>query len=382
MSERGGGMSAEVRIGVLFGGPSAEHDVSCASALGVARALSGGGYRVVAIGVTRSGRFRLMPDDVLRQFLDGTGGERAIDDRFTVTGPAVELRAGWRRGTALVTAADPPGAVQAELDVVFPVLHGPFGEDGVVQGLLESLGVPYAGCGILASAVGMDKVAMKRALRAEGVPVTPYVSFDASTYRAAEDPEKLVVELRRPLFVKPARMGSSIGISRVGDGDDLAAAVEEALRHDNLVIVEQGVTARELECGVLGGSHPEASAVGEVTVSGGWFDYRQKYFGDSDPMVVPASLPDEVTERIRELSLRAFAAIGGWGLARVDFLYDEEAGELYVNELNTMPGFTAHSMYPKVWAESGVGYREIVDRLVALAVSRHAERPGGTGEAP
>ncbi|MFI7075905.1 D-alanine--D-alanine ligase family protein [Micromonospora sp. NPDC049903] len=375
-------MSAEVRIGILFGGPSAEHDVSCASALGVARALSGGGYRVVAIGVTRSGRFRLMPDDVLRQFLEGTGGERAIDDRFAVTGPAVELRAGWRRGTALVTAADPPGAVQAELDVVFPVLHGPFGEDGVVQGLLESLGVPYAGCGILASAVGMDKVAMKRALRAEGVPVTPYVSFDAPTYRAAEDPEKLVVELRRPLFVKPARMGSSIGISRVGEGDDLAAAVEEALRHDNLVIVEQGVTARELECGVLGGNRPEASAVGEVTVTGGWFDYQQKYFGDSDPMVVPAVLSDEVAERIRELSLRAFAAIGGWGLARVDFLYDEAAGELYVNELNTMPGFTAHSMYPKVWAESGVGYREIVDRLVALAISRHAERPGGTGDVP
>ncbi|MEU8296796.1 D-alanine--D-alanine ligase family protein [Micromonospora sp. NPDC048909] len=371
-------MSAPIRIGILFGGPSAEHEVSCASALGVARALAGGGYRVVAIGVTRTGGYRLVPDAVLADLVAGTAAERAIDDRLTVTGPAVELRPGPCPGTAVVTAADAPGAVHAELDVVFPVLHGPFGEDGVVQGLLEALGVPYVGCGILASAVGMDKVAMKRALRAEGVPITPHVSFDAETYRAAEDPEKLVLGLRRPLFVKPARMGSSIGISRVTDGDDLATAVEEALRHDNLVVVEQGVTGRELECGVLGGSRPEASTVGEVRVTGGWFDYQQKYFGDADPMVVPAPLPDEVTERIRELSLRAFAAIGGWGLARVDFLYAEATRDLYVNELNTMPGFTAHSMYPKVWAAAGVGYREILDRLVGLAFTRHAARPAGT----
>ncbi|GIJ26963.1 D-alanine--D-alanine ligase [Micromonospora qiuiae] len=374
-----GGRSGPLRVGVLFGGPSAEHEVSCASALGVARALTGNGYHVVAIGITRDRELRLVPDETLARILDSSAPRRAIDDRLVVTGPIVELRAGRRSAIALVTAVDGPGAVHAELDVVFPVLHGPFGEDGVVQGLLESLGVPYVGCGILASAVGMDKVAMKRALRAEGVPITPYVWFDAQTYRASEDPEKLVVGLRRPLFVKPARMGSSIGISRVADGDDLTAAVDEALRHDDLVVVEQGVTGRELECGVLGGADPQASAVGEVRVTGGWFDYRQKYLGDDDPMVVPALLPDEVAERIRELSVRAFVAIGGWGLARVDFLYDEAANELYVNELNTMPGFTAHSMYPKVWAAAGVGYREIVDRLVALAFARHADRPTGQG---
>ncbi|RAO35538.1 D-alanine--D-alanine ligase [Micromonospora noduli] len=371
-------MSAPVRIGILFGGPSAEHEVSCASALGVARALVGGGYRTVAIGVTRSGGFRLMPDALLAELRDRPAGERAIDDQLVVTGPAVELRAGPRPGVVQVSAGNAPGAVHAELDVIFPVLHGPYGEDGVVQGLLESLNVPYVGCGILASAVGMNKVAMKRALRAEGIPVTPYVSFDAHTYRAVDDPEKLVTGLSRPLFVKPASMGSSIGISRVDEGDDLAAAVEEALRHDQLVMVEQGVVGRELECAVLGGWRPEASAVGEVQVSGGWFDYQQKYFGDADPMIVPAALPDEVTARVRELSLRAFAAIGGWGLARVDFFYDETAGELYVNELNTMPGFTAHSMYPKVWAAAGVSYREVVDRLVELARLRHAERPAST----
>ncbi|WP_433316154.1 D-alanine--D-alanine ligase family protein [Micromonospora sp. CA-269861] len=371
-------MSAPVRIGILFGGPSAEHEVSCASALGVARALAGGGYRTVAIGVTRNGGFRLMPDALLAELRDRPAGERAIDDHLVVTGPAVELRPGRRPGVVQVSAGNAPGAVHAELDVVFPVLHGPYGEDGVVQGLLESLNVPYVGCGILASAVGMNKVAMKRALRAEGIPVTPYVSFDAHAYRAVDDPEKLVTGLSRPLFVKPASMGSSIGISRVGEGDDLAAAVEEALRHDQLVMVEQGVAGRELECAVLGGWRPEASAVGEVRVAGGWFDYQQKYFGDADPMIVPAVLPDEVTARVRELSLRAFAAIGGWGLARVDFFYDETAGELYVNELNTMPGFTAHSMYPKVWAAVGVSYREVVDRLVELARLRHAERSART----
>jgi D-alanine-D-alanine ligase len=224
----------------------------------------------------------------------------------------------------------------------------------------------------------MNKVAMKRALRAEGIPVTPYVAFDSHTFRTVDDPEELVAGLRRPLFVKPAGMGSSIGITRVGEGDDLTAAVAEALRHDQVVMVEQGVTGRELECAVLGGSRPEASAVGEVQVVGGWFDYQQKYFGDADPMIVPAVLPDEVTERIRDLSLRAFAAIGGWGLARVDFFYEEETGAVYVNELNTMPGFTAHSMYPKVWAAVGVGYREVVDRLVELARVRHSGRPAMT----
>ncbi|MEV4756348.1 D-alanine--D-alanine ligase family protein [Micromonospora sp. NPDC049559] len=363
-----------VRLGVLFGGPSAEHEVSCASALAVVRALDGEEYRPVAIGLTRTGRFRLVPEEVLAKLRDQPPAARAIDDRLEVTGPEVELRRGSRPGTVRVCAADAPGAVLAELDVVFPLLHGPFGEDGVVQGLLETLGVPYVGCGILASAVGMDKVAMKRAFVAEGIPVTPYVWFDAHRFHGTNDPEELVAGLRRPLFVKPAAMGSSIGISRVDEGDDLAAAIEAALRHDRVVLVEQGVTGRELECAVLGGWRPAASAVGEVRVSGGWFDYDQKYFGDADPMIVPAVLPAEVTSRIRALSLGAFTAVGGWGLARVDFLYDEAAGELYVNELNTMPGFTAHSMYPKVWAAAGLGYPQLVDRLVELAFERHAER--------
>jgi D-alanine-D-alanine ligase len=315
-----------------------------------------------------------VPDDVLEKLRDQSGVARAIDDHLEVTGPEVELRGSTERGRLLVSAVDDPHTVLVELDVVFPVLHGPYGEDGVIQGLLQSLGVPYVGCGILASAVGMDKVAMKRAFLAEGVPVTPHAWVDVHRFEHTEDPETLVVGLQRPLFVKPANMGSSIGISRVGDGDDLGVAITEALRYDSVVIIEQGVTAREIECSVLGGWAPEASAVGEVSVEGGWFDYQQKYFGDADPMIVPAILPDDITEQVRDLSLQAFRAVGCWGLARVDFLYDEAAGKLFVNELNTMPGFTAHSMYPKVWQVAGVGYAELVSRLVELAFERHALR--------
>jgi D-alanine-D-alanine ligase len=361
----------KVRVGVLYGGPSAEHEVSCSSALSVIRALAPERYEPVAIGITREGGFRLLPDGELARLRDQPAAARAIEDRLAVTGEEVDLHAGRPEPTARVTPAGAPDKLLAELDVVFPALHGPFGEDGVLQGLLETLGVPYVGCGVLASAVGMDKVAMKRAFRAEGLPVTPSVWFDEPRWRA--HPE-LARELRRPLFVKPCGLGSSIGISRVGDGDDLATAVGRAFGHDPVVIVEQGVTGRELECGVLGGRAPEASVVGEVTVAGGWFDYRQKYFGDTDPMIVPADLPPDVAAEVRRLSVRAFQAIGGWGLARVDFLYDEAAGRLYVNELNTMPGFTAHSMYPKVWAATGVAYPDLIARLITLAFQRQAER--------
>ncbi len=271
-----------LRVGVLFGGPSAEHEVSCASALAVLRALDPERYEPVAIGVTRDGGFVLVPE----LLPEPPAGGPAIEDRLEVEGEAVELRSARPERRALVTSVERPEKVLAELDVVFPVLHGPFGEDGVIQGFLEAIGVPYVGCGIVASAVGMDKVAMKRAFRAEGIPITPHVWTD-ETRRDLDG----IDGLRRPLFVKPANMGSSIGISRVGDGDDLDAALETAFRHDAVVLVEQGVTAREIECAVLGGTDPEASAVGEVVVAGGWFDYEQKYFGIDDPMIVPADLP-------------------------------------------------------------------------------------------
>ncbi|GIG61247.1 D-alanine--D-alanine ligase [Longispora fulva] len=359
---------ARIRVGVLFGGPSAEHDVSCSSALAVVRALPRDRYAPVVVGVTREGDFRLVPDNVLEGKMSPPDGVRAIDDHLEVVGPLVELRPG-RPGVAVLADGD----VVAHLDVVFPLLHGPFGEDGVLQGLLEFLGVPYVGGGIAASAVGMDKVAMKRAFVAENVPVTPHIWVDEVSWAKGS---AVIDGLEYPLFVKPANMGSSIGITRVTDPSGLAAAVDKALEYDPVVIVEQGVTGREIECGVLGGFAPEASRVGEVTVSGGWFDYEQKYLGTVDPMIVPAVLPPHVEAEVRALSVAAFRAVGGWGLARVDFLYDEAADRLYVNELNTMPGFTAHSMYPKVWQASGVSYQDLLDRLIALAFERHARKRG------
>jgi D-alanine-D-alanine ligase len=364
-----------IRVGVLYGGPSAEHEVSCASAMSMVRALHGTGrYQPVPIGVGRDRRMHLLPEEVLSPLLQPRVGVPPIEDRLPMTGPVVELAPGPDAEHARVRAVADPDVTLGLLDVVFPLMHGPFGEDGQVQALLEGVGVAYVGCGVTASAVGMDKIAMKRAMIAEGLPVTPHVQITEGSWAAASDPLKLVAGLRRPLYVKPASLGSSIGISRVTRDEEFAAAVTEALRHDSSVIVEQGVTGRELECAVLGGWNPEASCVGEVTVSGDWFDYEQKYFAPTDPMVVPAPLPDRITERIRELSVAAFLSAGCWGLARVDFLYDSAAEDVYVNELNTMPGFTDYSMYPKVWAAVGVGYTDLVDRLIALAFERHASK--------
>jgi D-alanine-D-alanine ligase len=265
--------------------------------------------------------------------------------------------------------------VLEQLDVVFPVIHGPYGEDGVIQGFLETLDLPYAGCGVLASAVGMDKVAMRRAFAAEGIPAVPGVWFTERRWQDCDDPLTLVGDLGWPLFVKPANMGSSIGISRVAGPDELVAAVEKALRYDEIVLVEKGVTARELLCGVLGDAdEPVASVPTEVKVSGGWADYDQKYLSMVDRVTSPADLPPDVTEQVRELSVRAFRAIGGYGLARVDFLYDEAAGEMYVGEINSMPNISDHSVYARGFATSGISYEEILTRLIDLAFVRHARK--------
>ena len=358
-------------IGILFGGPSAEHEVSCSSALAVLRALPPDRFEPVVIGIDRAGEFVLVDDEEAEQLRRQQAGGLAIDDRLRVEGRPVRLQS--RPGTRCVdvVAADGHGALLAVVDVMFPLMHGRFGEDGVLQGLLETLSVPYVGCGVLASAVGMNKIAMKRALAAEGLPITPHAWFDESRWRSAAGGPRLVDGLRWPLFVKPASMGSSIRVSRVTSKEDLYVAVEQALRWDHLVLVEQGVRGRELECGVLGGSEPQASVVGEVTVLGDWFDYQQKYLNVSDPMVVPAPLKPTVAEEIPKTIGACLPGYRRLGLARVDFLYDEEAGKPYVNELNTMPGFTAHSMYPKVWGASGIPYAELVVRVIDLARQRY-----------
>ncbi|MEV0828486.1 D-alanine--D-alanine ligase family protein [Nonomuraea rubra] len=315
-------MTERSRVAVLAGGPSAEHEVSLQSAQAVLDALPRDLYEPVPVIIDRQGRW------------------------------PVELR-------------------RDLLDVVFPVLHGPFGEDGVVQGHLETLGIPYVGCGVLASAVAMDKVAMRRAFLAEDIPVTPHVWFTEHDWRTATDPWGLVKPLAWPMYVKPANMGSSIGISRVTSMDELRAGVDLALVHDRVVVVEQGVSARELICGVLGGyDTPDASVPGELIVPGEWLDYEAKYLSRAEIATIPAELPERVAEEVRELSLRAFRAIGGYGLARVDFLYEHDTGRLYVGEINTMPGFTSRSVYARAWAASGVPYPDLLRRLIDLAFAR------------
>ncbi|TMR98944.1 D-alanine--D-alanine ligase family protein [Nonomuraea basaltis] len=315
-------MTERLRVAVLAGGPSAEHQVSLQSAQAVLDALPRSLYEPFPIIIDRHG--------------------------------------GW------------PTELRRDMaDVVFPVLHGPYGEDGVLQGHLETLGLPYVGCGVLASAVAMDKVAMRRAFLAEDLPVTPHVWFTEHEWRATTDHRSVVKALDWPMYVKPANLGSSIGISRVTSMEELRAGVELAFTYDRVVVVEQGVRARELICGVLGGyDTPGASVPGELIVGGDWLDYETKYLSPADIATIPAALPEPVAEEVRELSLRAFRAIGGYGLSRVDFLYEEDTGRLYLLEINTMPGFTSCSVYAKAWAASGVAYPDLLRRLIDLALTR------------
>jgi D-alanine-D-alanine ligase len=332
-------VSVPRRVAVLGGGRSSEHDVSLASAASVRAGLERGGHEVVAVEISRSGAWTC-------------GGEPV----------------------ALTPGGGPLGA-----DVVFPVLHGPFGEDGTVQGLLECLDVPYVGSGVLASAACMDKVVAKELLARAGLPQVDYRSVRHARWSGAPDAVLAeLAELGLPVFVKPARLGSSVGIVRVASAGELAGALETAFAHDPLVIVEAAASGLEIECAVLGNDSPIASTPGEIVLvgaaaaDGGWYDYEAKYTPGGMQLVVPARIPSALASRVRTLAIDAFAALGCAGLARADFFVDVEREEVLVNELNTMPGFTETSVYGKLFAASGVPYEELLDRLVALAVDRHA----------
>jgi D-alanine-D-alanine ligase len=315
-------MTERLRVAVLAGGPSAEHEVSLQSAQAVFDALPKERYDPVLVVIDRQGSWSL------------------------------ELRRGV-------------------VDIVFPVLHGPYGEDGVVQGHLETLGLPYVGCGVLASAVAMDKTAMRRAFVAESIPISPHVWFTEHDWSTTTDRWALVKSLDWPMYVKPANMGSSIGISRVTSMEELHTGIELAFGYDRVVVVEQGIIARELTCGVLGDyDTPDASVIVELNVHGDWLTYEEKYLGDSELATVPAALPEPIADEVRELSLSAYRAIGGYGLSRVDFLYEEHTGRLYVLEINTMPGFTSRSVYARGWAASGLSYPDLLGRLIDLGLAR------------
>jgi D-alanine-D-alanine ligase len=358
-----------VRVAVVFGGRSNEHAISCVSAGSILRNLDPERFEVVAVGITPDGSWVLT---------DGDPDALAITDRqlpgvSSESGTELALTADPGRAGQLVSLSPGGAEVLASVDVVFPVLHGPYGEDGTIQGLLELAGVPYVGAGVLASAAGMDKEFTKKLLVAEGLPIGDYAVLRPS--QSALDVEQLE-RLGLPAFVKPARGGSSIGVSRVTSWQELPAAIAHARQHDPKVIVESAVVGRELECGVL--EFPDgtvqASTVGEIRVAGvrgreeSFYDFATKYLDDAAELDVPAKIDDDVSDAVRELAIRAFRAIDCQGLARVDFFLTED-GPL-INEVNTMPGFTRISMYPRMWAASGVDYQSLLATMVETALAR------------
>lgn len=362
-------------MGVVFGGRSGEHEVSLAGAASVMAAMDRSRFDVVPIGIGKDGRW-LVGGDPLRAL-----AQEAARLALTAGGPEAQTKrelldraAASDTGSSLMrmeTSEGLPAGLRERLDVVLVLLHGPQGEDGTIQGLLELAGLPYTGAGVLASAVGMDKAAMKDLFRAQGLPVVEYAVVRRHDWQreAAPIERGLAAEIGFPCFVKPANLGSSVGISKVKGAQDLAAAISLAARHDRRILVERAVQGREVEVAVLGNDEPRVSVPGEVCYPGEWYDYDTKYGAEQTTFKVPAPLPPEVTEEVRTLALRAFRAIDCAGMARVDFFIEGERRVL-VNEINTIPGFTATSAYPRLWEASGIPYPELIARLIELALER------------
>jgi D-alanine-D-alanine ligase len=387
----------KLRVGILFGGRSGEHEVSLLSAASVLHAIDKDKYEVVPIGITKDGRWLTAGDaeDLLQGKLVVESRHLRAGDPET-TQPAAVLA----RGESVVVPPEPvrrqsglvPFQTDALLtrrasdrainvDVIFPVLHGTFGEDGTIQGLLELADMAYVGAGVLGSAAGMDKDIMKSLFIAAGIPIVKHVTILRSAWK--KDPRKVqkFVEskLRYPVFVKPANLGSSVGISKAHDRKEIGPAMEEAARFDRKIVIEQGVggkknKAREIECSVLGNDEPLASVPGEIVPVKEFYDYNAKYLDEGSELIIPAKLTKAETKKVQELAVRSFKAVDCSGLARVDFLMDAQTRRIYLNEINTMPGFTAISMYPKLWAASGLDYSDLIDRLIQLGLERHEDK--------
>ncbi len=358
--------SQKLRVAILYGGRSAEHEVSVVSARSVMASIDRAKYDLVPIAITKEGRW-LLPDRTPEQLeapagsLPGTGEEG--------TGVAITRSADG----AMLEPLEGGGSALGPVDVVFPVLHGPYGEDGTVQGLLELAGVPYVGAGVLASALGMDKEMQKQLFRARGLPVVPHIHVHVEDWRrnAALVTELAETEIGFPCFTKPSSLGSSIGISKCRTVEELGSGLDLALSYDRKALVEKAVAGRELECAVLGNDEPEASIVGEIVPAHEFYDFEAKYIAQGSELRIPAQLPEPVSEEIRRLAVEAFRALDCAGMARVDFFYDEASGAVVLNEINTIPGFTPISMYPKLWEASGIPYAKLIDRLIELALERH-----------
>ena len=388
-------MAKKLRVGILFGGRSGEHEVSLLSAASILQAIDRKKFDVVPIGITKDGHWVGAGD--ARGLLEGgeSAGSRRLRAGDPETTPGAKLLHEGiptllapepaEASVALAPGSDRPGA--ANLDVVFPVLHGTFGEDGTIQGLFELAGIAYVGSGVLGSAAGMDKDVMKRLFKQAGLPLVKHVTLLRAEWE--KQPRKAIQQveaaLKYPLFVKPANLGSSVGISKAHDRSELGPALEMAAKYDRKLVVEQGVggsgrggrsaKARELEVGVLGNDDPKASVVGEIIPGKEFYDYEAKYLSEGSVPVIPAKLTKAETKQIREMAVAAFRACDLSGLARVDFLMEPDGKRrIFLNEVNTLPGFTQISMYPKLWEATGVGYRELITRLIELALERQAEK--------
>jgi D-alanine-D-alanine ligase len=361
-------MTRKLRVGVIFGGKSAEHEVSLTSAQNVMRALDKNKYAVVPIGIGKEGRW-LTRGDPLKTL---TGGEVSMPQ---LLGSGYETLDEQATGRELIPGTQAAGL--PDVDVIFPVLHGPFGEDGTVQGLLELADIPYVGAGVMSSAVGMDKAAMKDLFRSHQLPTPKYIVVKRRDWE--NDPAGVEVraaaEIGYACFVKPANMGSSVGVSKVHQAAELPEAMQAAAAYDRKILIEVAVpNAREIECSVLGNDEPIASVPGEVVPGHEFYDYVAKYIDDSSELLIPAPIDPALADRVRELSIKAFQALDCAGLARVDFLLARDTNDLYLNELNTIPGFTRISMYPKLWEASGLSYSELISRLIELALERHDDK--------
>jgi len=369
-------VAKKVRVGVIFGGRSGEHEVSIRSAQAIIQAIDRKKFDVVPIAISQEGKWlgpaqstRLLPDKV----------HNLLDARSNESGDIALLGDPSHKGLISIQSQG-SSPIAEKLDVVFPALHGPFGEDGTLQGLLEMADIPYVGCGVLASSCGMDKVTMKSLFVQAGLPICKHIWFLRSQWRANPDKitRKVKAEIGLPCFVKPANLGSSVGVSRATDNKSLAAAIDLAAEYDRKIIVEEEVVAREIECAILGNDEPQASLPGEYVIyeeSARFLDYTEKYASTGNvSFVVPAPLSKALTTKIQRMAIQAFQAVDGSGLARVDFFLDRKSGEIVINELNTLPGLTEVSGYPKMWEASGLGFTKLLESLIELAFERHREK--------
>jgi D-alanine-D-alanine ligase len=361
-------MGDKIRIGVIFGGRSGEHEVSLMSARSLLSVLDPQKYTVTQIGITHTGAW-VTGEAVLDALQNGRSGELQ---------PAAILPDPARPGLYAVSPSQSGNALKllSQLDVVFPVLHGTFGEDGTLQGLLELADLAYVGAGVLGSSVGMDKALFKDVMRAHGIPVPESMTVTRRQVEASMEQVLDQVETLAgyPYFVKPANLGSSVGVSKVRSRSDLYEGILDAARYDRRILIEQGINGREIEVSVLGNEDPVASLPGEEIPSDDFYSYRAKYVDDRSELIIPARVPETVSAALQDYALRVFKAIDCAGMARVDFLLEKDSDAIFVSEINTIPGFTRISMYPKLWQASGIGYPELVDRLIELALERKAER--------